>query len=185
LNKHINLVPKTKREDVKSDVNRLHYSKTSQLFESNKKKILAKWRTFKEFNKYFHKQWLDSDFKNWQIFNRPVGMATTNGPIESYNNRIKKFFTDRKKFNLLPAIQILSEQIKYESNRELEFYEFSKPSTKMVNDCKLLLEEKNNLVKLDEMKYLFKSSKITHRIELSNDCSCPECCYCSCSFFFG
>jgi hypothetical protein len=59
-------VPKTKREEVKLDVNRLHYSKTCEIFDSNKKKILAKWngqRGLKEFSSYFKKQWLDSDFK--------------------------------------------------------------------------------------------------------------------------
>ncbi len=35
-------VPKTKKEEVKLDVNRLHFSKTCEIFDSNKK-ILVKW----------------------------------------------------------------------------------------------------------------------------------------------
>ena len=34
------------------------------------------------------------------------GYATTNNPIESYNATIKKFFTNRFKLNLIPALEI-------------------------------------------------------------------------------
>lgn len=103
----------------------------------NKDKVLSKWkgmRNLKEIVTYFNKQWLTGDFTNWQIFNRSAGLATTNGPIESYNNTIKEFFTSRKKFNLLPSLEILSTQIKFESNRQIEFYEFVRPPRKVISD---------------------------------------------------
>ncbi|CAF1045463.1 unnamed protein product [Brachionus calyciflorus] len=42
-----------------------------------------------------NKLWINSPFSNWQLFNRPNGFAITNNPIEQYNGKIKKFFTDR------------------------------------------------------------------------------------------
>jgi hypothetical protein len=142
-------------------------------------------RNLKEFVTYFNKQWLSGDFVNWQLFNRPAGLATTNGPIESYNNTIKEFFTNRKKYNLLPSLEILSRQIKFESNRQIDFFEFVRPPSKMISDCKNLLNEtKNNLIKESETRFTFKApSRVTHCIELSDECSCPECCTCSCSYF--
>ena len=35
----------------------------------------------------------------------PPRYATSNNPIESYNNKIKAFFTKRLKFNILPAME--------------------------------------------------------------------------------
>jgi hypothetical protein len=60
----------------------------------------------KKFHKYFKKQWVESTFCNWQIFKTPPGYATTNNPIESYNNKIKTLFTNRLKLNILRALEI-------------------------------------------------------------------------------
>jgi hypothetical protein len=98
------------------DVAKLHCSKTLDIFNTTKRKILNKWKSLRGLNEffiYFNKQWLNDDFVNWQIFNTPPGYATTNGPIESYNYTIKKFFTLRKKYNMLSALEILVEQVKF------------------------------------------------------------------------
>jgi hypothetical protein len=90
------------------DITKLHYSKTSVIFNTTKRTILNKWKSMRglnEFYSYFNKQWLNGDFVNWQIFNTTAGYSTTNGPIESNNNTIKKFFLLRKKYHVLPVLE--------------------------------------------------------------------------------
>ena len=60
----------------------------------------------KAFHAYFKKQWMESEFCNWQIYQTPPGFTTTNNPIESYNGKLKAFFTNRLKLNLVPPLEI-------------------------------------------------------------------------------
>ena len=60
----------------------------------------------KAFHAYFKKQWMESEFCNWQIYQTPPGFTTTNNPIESYNGMLKAFFTNRLKLNLVPPLEI-------------------------------------------------------------------------------
>jgi hypothetical protein len=43
---------------------------------------------------------------NWQIYQTQPGFTTTNNPIESYNGKVKAFFTNRFKLNLVPPLEI-------------------------------------------------------------------------------
>ncbi len=116
------------------------------IFNTTKRIILNKWKSMRGLNlffTYFNKKWLSGDFVNWQIFNTPPGFATTNGPIESYNNTIKKFFTMRKIYNMLPALEILVEQVKFESIRERIFHSEVLPPQKLINEARKLANEEN------------------------------------------
>jgi hypothetical protein len=83
-----------------------------------------KWitmKTMRKFGKYFQSQWLNSKFKNWKLFHRDVGLATTNSTLESYNGRIKDDFTDRTYFNLVPAFKKFEKMVEFESLKDTAF----------------------------------------------------------------
>jgi hypothetical protein len=85
---------------------------------------INKWKSdieLKSFVKYFQKQWINSKFCNWQLFNTPVGYAMTNSPIESYNNTVKESFTKRVKHHLKTAVEVFQDVVSYESNHGKEF----------------------------------------------------------------
>ena len=46
----------------------------------------------------------------------------TNSPIESFNNVIKKFFTNRFKFNMLPALEKFEEELSSLNHKEYVYY---------------------------------------------------------------
>lgn len=190
IRKNKGKIPASKYEEVMKDITRLHYSKSEALFERNKLEILAKWRRYRDlkiFTEYFNKQWLEGQFVNWQIFNTPPGFASTNGPIESYNNTIKRFFTNRVKYNMLPALTILISQVAFESERDSVFYNDVLPPLKLVDEARSQLNEKSNgLMPMKNSNTQFKfelNRKSSLKIELSEECKCSDCCYCSCSIF--
>ena len=57
-------------------------------------KSLIKKKSIEAFHVYFKKQWVDSNFSNWQIYQTPLGFTTTNNPKESYNGKIKAFLQE-------------------------------------------------------------------------------------------
>ena len=48
----------------------------------------------------------------------PAGYASTNNPLESYNATIKKFFTNRFKFNFLPCLSIFKEVLENMNHKQ-------------------------------------------------------------------
>ncbi len=144
------------------------------MFARSKLEILAKWRRHRDLKKfvdYFNEQWLVGHFVNWKIFNTPPGNASTNGPIESYNNKIKRFFTNRVKYNMLPALKILISQLNFESERDLDF---------LMKFCHLL----SSSMMQNSLQFKFELNRKVHfTIELGEECKCPDCCFCSCSIF--
>ena len=76
---------------VCKQVTSLHTCKCSASFTLLLRSILKSWEKFPKFKKYFVKQWINSSFNNWQIYKKPIGLAATNGPEESYNNKFKIF----------------------------------------------------------------------------------------------
>jgi len=85
------------------------------------RKILADWEKFPKFKKYFEKQWINSSFRNWQIFRKPIGLSASNGPEESYNNKFKVLFTDKLKYHLIPAMEKFETAIEFESKDKRVF----------------------------------------------------------------
>jgi hypothetical protein len=110
-----------------SDSDHLIINLTSRKWLDNIKHVSPRFNQ----EKYFCEQWLDSDFCNWQIFNSPQGFASTNNSIESFNSRIKKFFTKREKLSLSRTIdRLYDELITYYSVHTTEFKWFREPRAK-------------------------------------------------------
>ena len=111
-------------ESVMNDIGDLHNTLSQSQYDSELKIILSKWKESPElnvFSDYFKKQWLNSKFSKWQLFNVPVGYAMTNSPIESYNNTIKESFTKRIKHHLKSSVEVFQDVISYESTNQKEF----------------------------------------------------------------
>ena len=121
----------------------LHNCQNPIEFRKKLKLIIDKWKSWKltKFSAYFLKQWVNSPFKNWQLYSTPVGYATTNNPIEQYNAIIKKFFTNRLKLNIVAMLKIFTEVIQYESSQIIN-YKFSN-QLKIVDST--LINEARNL----------------------------------------
>ncbi|RNA13313.1 hypothetical protein BpHYR1_020972 [Brachionus plicatilis] len=122
---------------------------------------------------------------NWQLFQTPPGYAMSNNPIESYNNKIKRFFTERTKFNLLPVFEIFEKVVTFESRIDYitPICSFAKLSTK--REAKKHLE---SIAKLEEEKEIddillkYKWSD-KYFVEINPNCFCPDCTHCSCCQF--
>jgi hypothetical protein len=88
------MIPADKYHSVMKDIKQLHMC-TDEVHTRSLKSILSRWnkKNMYDFVAYFRKQWVESKFKNWQIFHTPPGYSHTNSPIESHNNTIKQHFT--------------------------------------------------------------------------------------------
>ena len=62
------------------------------------------------------KQWLDSEFNQWQLFRRPVAYAMTNNPVEQFNKEIKSTFSNYKRGTVLEACKLMEQIVKYYSH---------------------------------------------------------------------
>lgn len=156
------------------------------------KSTLKSWKNYKgknslkDFISYFNKQWIDSSFKNWQIFCTPAGYPMTNSPIESYNNIIKKFFTNRVKYNILPVCEIFETQIIIQSRSIREFprlipIPLSIKKTAITQVCTDKITESLN--ELDDNGNPIHVYDHRYKIAFSSECFCIDCCYCSCCYF--
>ncbi len=128
-----------------------------------------------QFYRYFKTQWIESIFSNWQIFQTLAGFTTTNNPVESYNAIIKRFFTNRLKLNLIPALEIFkNECIEPESSREFHYAKTKEVTACLENKAKKLDESK--FIKIDKHLYQYnhKNGDIS-TINLTNEkCTCYE-----------
>ncbi len=130
--KRKNMIPETEYKMVMSEIKSLHNSLCYGSFTLSWRQISKRWKDniqLTKFHAYFEKTWVLSKFNNWKIFNTPPGFATTNSPIESYNQKIKAHFTDRLTRHIIPSLKIFEELIDYESSN---FKEYS--SIKMVSN---------------------------------------------------
>jgi hypothetical protein len=108
-------------DSVMGDVSKLRECVNQQQYDHCLNETLAKWRSrddLKNFADYFVKQWVESDFSRWPIFQTPPGLAQTNSPIESFNNTIKQQFTKRLKNHIVSSLEIFVELIQYESTKD-------------------------------------------------------------------
>ena len=128
-----------------------------------------------QFYRYYKTQCIESIFSNWRIYQTPAGYFTTNNPMESYNAIIKRFFTNRLKFNIIPALEIFkNECIEPESSREFHYAKTKEVTTCLEKKAKKLDESK--FIKLDKHfnQYQHKNGDISS-INLTNEkCTCYE-----------
>ncbi len=86
---------------------------------------------------------------------------------------------------MLPALKILISQLNFESERDLEFFNEVLPPVKLVNEARSLLSNEQCLIPMqNSLQFKFELNRKVHfTIELSEECKCPDCCFCSCSIF--
>jgi len=158
-----------------SDWKQLAIYKSNEEYNSLKKKTLKRWKAVSSllpFEKYFREQWLEGDFCNWQIFNSPHGFASTNNSIESFNSRIKKFFTKREKLSLSRTIdRLCDELITYYSVHKTEFKWFREPKAKDKKIALLLDKKEFQLKDSGIIIHQGKTSQHVINIDLKS-CSC-------------
>ncbi|CAF0826215.1 unnamed protein product [Brachionus calyciflorus] len=186
INKNAKKIPQAHVEKVTNDIIHLRSTKTSDSYDLKKKAILSKWKKLKgldNFCKYFTKQWIDSPFCNWQLYQTPPGYAMSNSPIESYNSLIKAHFTNRSKFNLLPVFELFEKVVTLES-RKVMANKFDIPN------CAKITISLKRLAKLDLVKKIEtgeNSDKYLvdgkYTVLINKECFCPECTNCTCAWF--
>lgn len=86
---------------ILNDIQELHMCASQQEFDTRYSRCFNHWlRDNSDFAMYFHRQWVQGPFNEWQIFQSAPGCATTNNAIESFNSTLKKYFTNRKRFKI-------------------------------------------------------------------------------------
>ena len=137
--------------------------------------IEAKWKSWHltKFAQYFRKQWVDSRFNKWCVHNTPMGYSSTNNPIESYNNTIKRFFTNRVRLNVVTALEKFQDAVEYEGSINSIFN-----TVKIVNKTLVSKAKKLEILKFSTTDNLiFKYSHINGKKSYIN----VEKKWCSCS----
>lgn len=148
--KKLNITDLTKKKIIKS----IYKMRESKSFRKCAKAVLNRWKqssvkSIKLFAKYFHNQWIKSDFSNWNLYETPAGYSMSNSPIESFNNTIKRFFTHRNKYHLLPVLKIFEENIKVESLKKFDYKEYKRATSGLIQVAKKALKIENKLVQID------------------------------------
>jgi len=89
------------KELILQDLTDLHSTLSQGEFETKFQTMFRRWFVgSSDFALYFYHQWVQGDFREWQIFRSAPGVASTNNAVESLNANIKKYFTCRKRFKL-------------------------------------------------------------------------------------
>jgi hypothetical protein len=71
----------------------------------------------------------------------------------------------RKKYNMLPALEILVEQVKFESLKERIFHDELLPPQKLISDAPKLVNEKKRTVHI-ESEFLSKRRRLVGQLML-------------------
>lgn len=103
LLEHSASVPPAKASLVIADIYDMHCATSPAEFLSKKTAAVMRWRSdpeVAEFGDYIYKQWLIGSFAKWQCHLTPVGYATTNNPVEQFNNKLKRDYTARQRLKM-------------------------------------------------------------------------------------
>lgn len=93
------LKEKKQREEAKTDINLLHISPNKDMFEKGVTLFRKKWAKESEFLAYVDKMWLTSHDK-WYGGAAEPGIPLTNNSLESFNSKVKKQGTFRKRMKM-------------------------------------------------------------------------------------
>ena len=130
--------------------------------------------------KYIKKEWIDSNYCNWQIFRNKSGFANTNSNLESFNNTVKRIFTKRQTFYISGAISKIAEVILYYSANKHPFKDYPKHHPKVVEQAKKLTKDNFKHKERNIVRYNGKNNKFTIRLD---DLACYNNASCDCSGF--
>ncbi|KAE9126566.1 hypothetical protein PF010_g5228 [Phytophthora fragariae] len=81
---------------VMSGVYDMHFALSAEEFILTKARVIAQWAENPElatFSRYFQAQWLTGRYTHGQVFHTARGWATTNNPVEQYNQTFKRQYT--------------------------------------------------------------------------------------------
>jgi hypothetical protein len=112
------------------------------------------------------------------MFHVEAGVASTNSPIESYNNSFKDNFTKRVRFNMLPILEILVSALAFESTVKPYTRRKVDPITNRYARDILKSKQFKRIDKSDDsVTYEYKNKHETIFVMeiASNQCECSAC----------
>ena len=176
------MLPKDKRDQLKKDLTTIHLSHNAQDYLENLEELKKKY--YKHYRACYDycATWFTGVWCNWQIYHNKPGQANTNSNIESFNNVIKKKYTNRTKLSLKLALLAIGKLILTYSTEALDFEIYPKFELKTKQFADTL--DKRNFKKIGHNKFRYNSLKSdSEYIVKINDKQCHNLCSCSCKTF--
>jgi transposase-like protein len=177
-----NLLPKEKRDQLLKDLTTIHFSHNAQDYLDNLDEFKKKYYKHHRACYDYCATWFTGVWCNWQIFHNKPGQANTNSNIESFNNVIKKKYTNRTKLSLKSALLAIAKLILAYSTEApiFEIYPKFEQKTKEFADSLDIRHFKK--IGRDKFKYNSLKSDSEYIINI-NDKQAHNYCNCSCKTF--
>ncbi|ETL30224.1 hypothetical protein L914_16697 [Phytophthora nicotianae] len=103
--------PSLLSSSVMRDVYDLHFVRSEFDFVRMREQILSNWKSnpyLVGFAQYMTDQWLYGRYWKWQRYFTPPGFASTNNPVETFNARLKRDYTLRRRLKMGTLLRELS-----------------------------------------------------------------------------
>ena len=159
----------------------LHNSSSKTIYKENINSFTDKYlNNHYDMYEYIRDQWLEGDFRMWQIFRNKPGYANTNSNLESFNATIKRDFTNNTAFYISGAIEHIGEIIEFYSENAVEFELAPKFDKSVLTSANKL--SKANFKPKSSTKIEYKGKNNFFILRLNVD-TCYNECSCTCSLF--
>ena len=177
-----NLLPKEKRDELRDDLTDIHMSHNPEDYRDNIEKFKTKYYKRHRACYDYCASWFYGPWSNWQIYHNKPGQANTNSNIESFNNVIKKKYTNRRKLRLKAALIAIGKLILSYSTEPLDFEIYPKFCKKTKSSADKLGER--NFKKIGKNKYKYESLITDNSSIIMTNCpQCHNTCSCTCKTF--
>ncbi|DAZ93693.1 TPA: hypothetical protein N0F65_009244 [Lagenidium giganteum] len=96
----------------------MHYSSSVDEFYAIVQESFHSWSRRPDLlgvAQYFNNQWRLGRFRVWQCFARPAGYATTNNPVEQFNNVLKRDYSLRARLKLGTLVKLIASCVRASS----------------------------------------------------------------------
>lgn len=177
--KHRDLIPIEHRKDLGLAIRAIHFSKDK--YEAQEKYVELR-ENFSEvapkFISYFKDNWLKGNFNRWKIYSSPPGYSSTNSPLESFNNSIKRDHTQRKQLSVLEFLKCAIRMVEFYSVNKKDFLMEPKISSQMKKQSKIFAK-KEFYNRLEPGVYEFDNEDGYHGTFKLNS----RLRYCSCKYY--
>lgn len=91
----------SERSVIMKDITDLHMCLCEDEFKAKFGNAENRWKVNNDtFARYFKKQWVEGEFREWKVYESEPGVATTNNAVESFNSNLKKQYTKRKRMKI-------------------------------------------------------------------------------------
>ena len=159
-------------------ITKLNFTTNQLDFNLKLKKYKAIWKGkfhLKSFTEYFEKQWPNSQFKNWRVFDTPNVYSSTNNPLKRYNRTIKDLHTKRYKLSMHEACDVFKCAVEYESKQFVNMTTERLVTKKDENKAmKFTSFKKLSSINNNEYKYLHKNKTYSILNIDKKSCSCSQ-----------